>query len=102
MELAKENGMDKNNIYYFEVINHDVIIHTTTELISIRKSLKSFENELYDYNFRRCNNCYLVNLKHVNKIKKDSVVVGFDELLFSRNKKKQFIDDISKYVGENL
>lgn len=95
-------SIDIDNIYYFEVINHDVIIHTTTELISIRKSLKSFENELHDYNFRRCNNCYLVNLKHVNKIKKDSVVVGFDELLFSRNKKKQFIDDISKYVGENL
>ena len=30
-------SIDIDNIYYFEVINHDVIIHATTELISLRK-----------------------------------------------------------------
>lgn len=52
--------------------------------------------------FSRCNNCYLVNLKHVTKIKDNTVFIGTDQLAISRPKKKNFMNDLTNYIGGNL
>ena len=49
--------------------------------------------------FERCNNSYLVNLKQVTAVAKDSVQVGGDWLPISRTKKKPFMNALTEYMG---
>lgn len=57
------------------------------------------EEQLADCHFSRCNHHYLVNLRNVTGFLKDSVMVGDHELAMSRPKRKQFMQDLSDYLG---
>ncbi len=95
-ELVKINVSD---IKYFEVINHKLIIHTTTQNYEIYDNLNKYLNMLSKDSFALCNRCYLVNLKYVNKVNKEFVLVGNDSLLVSRRKYNDFIDALNKYLA---
>ena len=47
------------------------------------------EEELSGLQFSRCSLSYLVNLKRVDRISKDTVIIGGHELPISRNRKKE-------------
>ena len=49
--------------------------------------------------FCRCNNCYLVNLRHVSGIQDNAVLVGTDRLLISRNRKSAFVNALTDFLG---
>lgn len=91
-----------SDIYYVEIVSHKLIYHTVFENISVRGSLHETESLLAPYHFRRCNNCYLVNLKHVKGIFSNEVQVGPDRLAISRPRKKAFINDLTNYNGGTL
>lgn len=94
--------VDVTNIYYIEVIRHTVIYHTADGDIEAWESLKNVENqlgELVGTQFVRCNNCFLVNLQHIQKTENDEVVVGKDRLKISRSRRKEFLNAISVYFG---
>ena len=57
------------------------------------------ENELARYNFVRCNHWYLVNLRHVTELRRDTVLVGETELEISRRNRKAFLTALTAYVG---
>lgn len=54
--------------------------HTKAEIFTIRGALKDVQEELEEWHFVKCNQCYLVNLKYVSEIRKNIAVVGGDEL----------------------
>ena len=91
-----------NELFYVEINNHDLIYHLDDETISTRGSLSEVEKSLPKNSFSRCNNCYLVNLKHVTKIKDNTVWIGKNELTISRPKKKMFLNDLTNYIGGKL
>ena len=91
-----------NELFYVEINNHDLIYHLDNETISTRGSLSEVEKSLPKNSFSRCNNCYLVNLKHVTKIKDNTVWIGKNELTISRPKKKMFLNDLTNYIGGKL
>lgn len=91
-----------NELFYVEINNHDLIYHLGDETISTRGSLSEVEKSLPKNSFSRCNNCYLVNLKHVTKIKDNTVWIGKNELTISRPKKKMFLNDLTNYIGGKL
>lgn len=97
-EMMKINVDD---ILYLEVSNHFVSIITKENTFKFWGTLKSYESKL-PKNFVLCNQCYLVNLKHVKGIQDGFVLVGDNKLLISRNKKKVFLDSLSEYLGENF
>lgn len=89
-----------NQIIYVEVINHKLIYHLDGEKnIEMWGSLKKAEQILSGMGFAKCNNCYLVNLRFVQTICKNTVLVGGKELQISRPKKKEFIQAVTDYVG---
>lgn len=88
-----------DDILFIEVKNHNLHIVTRSMTYVMRSSMQQIERELTDCHFVRCNNSYLVNLKNVTGVQKDTVIVGEYELPVSRPKKKQFLKALSDYLG---
>lgn len=91
--------LDITKISYMESIEHKVYIHLENETIAIYNSLSSLEKLVKNYHFARCNSCFLVSLKHVERIEKDTVIVDGDSLVISRSKKKNFMNALAEYIG---
>ncbi len=88
-----------STIRYIEVESHNLVFHTADGgQLRTRASLKTLEEQLAGMNFCRCNSCYLVNLRYVDSVIGNFVRVGDDELLMSRHKKKEFVDQYMKYT----
>lgn len=91
----------QSEIKYLEVIKHTVIFHTIKGNYTSYGTLKSKEEQLDQSSFEKCNNCYLVNLRFVDGIKGNVVIVDGEELQMSRPKRKSFINALTNYLGEN-
>jgi len=91
--------LDISQIYYIETERHAVRLHYTKGSFHINETLKSIEGKLKNAPFCRCNNCYLVNLAHVERVKKNDVVVAGHELSFSRLRYKPFMEALTNYMG---
>lgn len=100
--VSVENTVKKivtSDIYYIEVMRHDLYFHTIDGIIKQQGSLKDLEVMLGSEPFRRCNNCYLVNLKYVTGILPNAVIVEGQTLQMSRPKKKEFMKAVANYIG---
>lgn len=100
--LTTENSIKKVNtsdIYYIEVMRHDLYFHTIDGVIKQQGSLKEIEQVLAGEPFKRCNNCYLVNLRYVTGIMQNTVMVAGEPLQMSRPKKKEFMQAVADYIG---
>ena len=91
--------LESNEILYIEVINHNLIYHTEKGNFESRGTIGKIRDELELYGFYMCNNCYLVNLKHVKWVKSFVVKVGDDELQVSHPRKKAFLAALNEYIG---
>lgn len=92
--------MDYEDIYYIEIVMHDVCMHTRKETINFRGSLKGIEEQLDARTFSRCNNCYVVNLQCVTGVNDDMVALeNGDSIHISRTRKKQFMNDLAAYFA---
>lgn len=90
-----------SSLKYVEVIGHRLVFHTFDGDTEISGNLSDWESRLKGYNFSRCNNCYLVNLKYVGEVNATSAVVGAEQLLISRRRRQNFIDDLTVFLGES-
>lgn len=86
-------------LLYVEVDGHYLQYHTKTGEYRQKASLKELEEQLDGLSFRRCNNCYLVNLKYVNGVEKEDVVLHGERLKISRPRKKEFLQALANYMG---
>ncbi|HIR83780.1 MAG TPA: response regulator transcription factor [Candidatus Galloscillospira excrementavium] len=87
-------------IYYIEVADHRLHIHTAQGTFSMLGTLKNMEEELAGEHFALCNKCYLVNLRHVTRLKAGTVTLsGGQELQVSRPRRKEFQTAIMNYYG---
>ncbi len=87
-----------SELTYVEIAGHNLIYHLADETITIRGSLKQVEESLRDAHFLKCNNCYLVNPRHIKEVKGFTVTVGGDELAISRPRKKAFLQELNEYL----
>lgn len=94
--------IDYSEIYYIEIFNHTVTVHTKTEKVSFRGSLKDVENKLDKKQFSRPDNCYIVNLRYVKRIEGDCLLLDKgQELHISRARRKNFFSDLSRYINKS-
>ena len=93
--------IDVNHVFYVETQEHFLIIKTDHGEYRIREAMKNMEATLTKYGFFRCNNCYLVNLKHVERVDGNKVYVHGEELTISRPRYKAFMETLTKYLGED-
>ena len=91
--------IDVNHIYYVETEAHFLIIKTDQGEYRMRDTMKNMEAALEKYGFFRCNNCYLVNLKHVERVDGSILFINGEELAISRPRYKAFMETLTKYWG---
>lgn len=91
--------IDSREIYYIDIQNRMLHYHTPEGVYSVRGTLKDVQEQLADWNFVKCNQCYLVNLKFVSEIKKNFVVVAGTELEISRRNRNAFLAAVTDYLG---
>lgn len=94
-----KKSVSASDLLYIESSGHQLTYHTVNEVITARgEPVKELEKTLESAGFARCNNCYLVNLKHCKEINGDDVIVGKDVLKISRGKKQEFLARFSKFL----
>ncbi len=105
LTIKASSGFQKINLsdlIFVESDGHYLKLHTSEQTHTILESMKNMEQKLLKDDFFRCNNCYLVNLKHVSGIEKNIAKVGRYDLQISRPRKKEFLEALTNYIGDDL
>ena len=91
--------INADELYYVEVRDHYLYYHTVSGNYKQKATLTELESKLTGLPFVRSNNCYLVNLKYVDRIEKDELLVAGDWLKISRPRKKELLKSLANYMG---
>lgn len=91
--------LELRQIYYIESQRHYIIVHSDAGEYSLIGTMKDMEERLRGDNFYRCNNCYLINLAHVESVNNTYVTVGGFSLQISRPRRKDFMATLTDYMG---
>ncbi len=91
--------IDVNQIHNVETDKHFLIIKTDLGEYRMRETMKNMEDVLGKFGFFRCNNCYLVNLKEVERVDGSTAWVHGEELAISRPRYKAFMEALARYLG---
>ena len=94
--------LDVRGIYYVDVQSRMLCYHTEQGEFTLRGTMQSAEEQLKDCHFARCNYWYLVNLRHVTEVRKDTVIVAGTELEISRRSRTAFLTALTNYVGGSV
>ncbi|MDO5540733.1 MAG: LytTR family DNA-binding domain-containing protein [Eubacteriales bacterium] len=100
--LPVAGGIQKistDQLYYAEVNGHYLYYHTACGVFKQKASLKELEDKLEGLSFKRCNNCYLVNLKYVDGVNRDDIQIAGEWLKISRPRKREFLQALANYMG---
>lgn len=100
--LPLPDGVKKlfySQIYYVEVQNRILHYHTDAEEYCVRGTMQKAEEALAAHGFAKCNHWYIVNLRHVSQVRKNTLVVGSYELEISRRNRTPFLKALADYVG---
>ena len=91
--------LNVSEILYVESSLHYLTYHLMDREIRVRGSMGEAERLLPAQQFTRCNSGYLVNLRHVEAIEREDVLVGGRRLKISRGKRLDFMDRFTRYLG---
>lgn len=95
---GNKERISTDDILYIEVNGHNLNVVCTSKNYALRSTISNMQEELQEFQFSRCNNSYLVNLKKVSSLEKDIVIIGNYNIPISRPKKKQFLKEFSDYI----
>ena len=86
-------------IRYLEVQGHYVLYHSREGTFSEYISLSAAEKKLNDPVFFRCDRGFLVNLRFVTEIRKDTCLVDGEQLPIARTQRTAFIRALVGYLS---
>lgn len=89
-----------SHIRYVEVYRHRLTFHTTEGEVDAWGSLSDVEKQLLEDGFLRCNNGFLVNLKYVDYVEKEEVILGEDRIPISHLRRKDFVQKLAHWIGQ--
>lgn len=92
-------NIPSSRIKYVEVYRKKLTFHTLEGNIESWGSLSDIADQLPADSFSKCNNSYLVNLKYVDCVVKEEVLIGNDRLPISHLRRKEFVAELSRYFG---
>ena len=89
-----------SSLQYVEVLRNYLYYHTDSGELRVRGTMKNAEAELSGCDFSRINNGYLVNMRRITNINGYTVVLdGNTELIISRGRKADFMQEYLKFTG---
>lgn len=101
--VIESKGLIENivikDITYIEVIKNDITIHTKNKTYYTKGRIKNLEKDLLIYDFFRCHKSYLINMKHIEFIKKDTVTVNDEEIPVSKHRISNLKTKLTKVLA---
>ena len=92
-----------SNIYYLEIYNRKVAIHSDGGVYYSKTSMKKWGSTLSPHGFAHTHNSYLVNMKYIRSLDKEKVILlNGEEIYISKRKYREFKDAFTRYMGEIL
>ena len=88
-----------SRIKYVEIYRHKLTVHTEFGDIETWGSLADIEEQVPADSFAKPKNCYLVNLKFLDGVEKEDVIVGSERLKISHIRRKEFMEALMRYLG---
>ena len=79
------------DIRYIEIRNHQAILRTREQELTVWRSLDELEEEISDERFLRCHRSYLVNLEHVKALEKHDFLMDCGDLAPVSRQKTQAV-----------
>lgn len=93
--------ISSGQIYYIEVTGHKLRYCTEKGSFYEKGTLSQKAEILENYNFAKCNACYLVNLRYIFSVNGYYLEMkNGDQLRISQPKKKEFIGKLANYMGQ--
>ncbi len=90
----------EDEILYVDIYNHVLSIHTENDILSTRGTIKDVMKTLNNAGFALCNKSCVVNLRFVQMVDGDDVVLTNGERQqISRPRKTAFMQQIADYYG---
>ncbi|EQK48683.1 response regulator [[Clostridium] bifermentans ATCC 19299] len=97
---SETHKINIDDITFVEVINKDIMVHTKKQIYDTKTSMKTIEKELILYGFYRCHKSFLVNMKHIEHIKQNIVLINNNEIPISRYRIKSFKKILLETLGD--
>ena len=89
-----------DEVIFVDIYNHVLSFHTEHDVISTRGTMKDIQETLDSSTFAMCNKSCVVNMRHIQMIDGDEIVVtGGARLSISRPRKTEFMQQIANYYG---
>lgn len=89
-----------NDIYYFEVYNHNIVLHTIDETFTTRSTLKDILSQLPQGYFGMPHQSYIVNFAHIKTAASTDIkLTNGARIPVSRRKFKEFSHLLHAYLG---
>ena len=86
-------------IMYLEVDGHYVIFHTTQGDYKEYTTLKLAQKRINSSHFVQCNQSFLINMKYIESVSRESVTVGGTVIYISRKMKTEFMNAVLDFLG---
>lgn len=87
------------SIVYLESDRHRITVHALDRRYVLTGTLKAFESQLAEHGFFRCNNGYLVNLRHVVGVQDSSAIMRTGaRLQISRPRRRTFMEALTTHM----
>ena len=90
------------NIYYVEVYDHDLIYHTKQGDYRVRGRLGEVREKLGDRYFIQCSRSYLVNIRHVESLHSDHLIVNGEKVQITKTHHKKIEQMFMSYLNGAL
>lgn len=93
--------LDKDDIKFFEYYDRKINIHTIDNVYYMYGKISDLAKQLTKYDFIFPHRSYVVNMKFVEKIDRNTIVIGKNDLLIpiSKLKRKEISDTFFNYLS---
>lgn len=103
LTISTKNNVDRikiDSIIYIETARPNILIHTTDNTYTTKMNLSKLDKTLSEYGFFRCHNSYIINLKKVESMNTNTVIVAKQEILVSKHRIKNLKLAITNVLGD--
>ncbi len=94
--------VDVNDIYYVEILNHELIFHTRDGVFHLYGKLGTIEEDARFSGFIKPSPSHLVNCAHITSIGRDTVEIGGDQIPLSRRRRRECLEKLARVIGGRL
>lgn len=88
-----------NDIVFVEIFGHKLVYHCVNADYEAYGKISDAEEQLKPYQFIRCNRNSVINPKHIQRVRDNSICLGNYELTISAPRKKDFMRKLNSWVA---